>query len=128
FEQREGRVHRRSGHAVRKNIAARHRDAMLRPGTREPWAAGYAAAAEHHDRLGGLSPHWVYPGEHKVARITLPYPLSIDEARLNRMKDDLALYRLTLGQPRQEDLLALLDRQGVQSDHARAAKLRLNLA
>jgi hypothetical protein len=30
FEQREGRVHRFGGHAIRRNVAARHRGAALR--------------------------------------------------------------------------------------------------
>jgi len=37
--------------------------------------------------------------------------LSLDGPRYDRLKRDLALYRLAFGQPRQEDLLKLLDRR-----------------
>jgi len=63
-----------------------------------------------------------------IHRTVLPYPLSTDGARYRRLKDDLALYRLTFGQPRQEDLLEILKSRGVQHDEARAEELRLRLA
>ena len=37
-------------------------------------------------------------------------PLSRDAAQLRRLKRSLAVYRLAFGQPRQEDLLAYLER------------------
>lgn len=37
FEQREGRVHRYLGHAVRKNVAEAHGAAVLKPGVTDPW-------------------------------------------------------------------------------------------
>ena len=49
-------------------------------------------------------------------------------ARYRRLKDDLALYRLTFGQPRQEDLLDILKRRGVQHDLDRIRELQLSLA
>ena len=52
----------------------------------------------------------------------------ITPSGLQRLKDDVVLYRLALGQPRQEDLLDLLRRQGVQADPARASALRLDLS
>jgi hypothetical protein len=128
FDQREGRVHRYGGHAIRRNVAERHRSQMLAPGVRDPWEAGYAAATELKNSLGDLSPHWVYPGTACIQRIITPYPLSIDHDRLQALKDDVALYRLALGQPRQEDLLSMLKRRGVQADPEYAASLRLDLA
>ncbi len=112
FEQREGRVYRYAGHAVRRNIATRHRVAILASGDPDPWSAAYGLATDEIKRLGEFSPHWVYPGEAKILRIIAPYPLSVDSTRLERLKDDLALYRLTFGQPRQEDMLGLLRRHG----------------
>ena len=37
FEQREGRVDRYKGHAIRKNVADAHRSAALAPGVTDPW-------------------------------------------------------------------------------------------
>ena len=48
--------------------------------------------------------------EHVKVGQELPYPLSRDQAKLDQLKQDLAAYRLAFGQPRQEDLLALLHR------------------
>ena len=45
FEQREGRVDRYKGHAIRKNVADAHRSAALAPGVTDPWAAAFGAAA-----------------------------------------------------------------------------------
>lgn len=113
FDQREGRVNRYGGHAIRKNLAAKHRSTMLGAAPGDPWKAGFAAATEHQQALGDLSPHWVYPGSAKVERIVTPFPVSSDHERLRRLKDNLALYRLAFGQPRQEDFLDLLRRRGV---------------
>ncbi|MCO8277261.1 hypothetical protein M1L60_42465 [Actinoplanes sp. TRM 88003] len=112
FEQREGRVHRFGGHAVRRNVAHHHRAEALRSPERDVWKAAYDAARETSE-LGDLMPYWLYPGPAAVERHVLPLPLSRDQDRYDRLKRDLALYRLTFGQPRQEDMLALLSRTGV---------------
>jgi len=108
FEQREGRVNRFGGHAVRRNIGLAHRgDALRRPGP-DPWHAAYEAARAVEHQLGDFSPYWVYPGPHAVERHLMPFPLSHDGPRAEALKRDLALYRMALGQPRQEDLLRAL--------------------
>lgn len=114
FEQREGRVNRFGGHAVRRNIVEKHRDEVLQSRVRDPWKAAYDIADAASRGLGEFAPYWVYPGPHKVERHLLSYPLSRDQAKAIALKDDLALYRLTFGQPRQEDLVELLKRRGVQ--------------
>jgi hypothetical protein len=108
FEQREGRVNRFGGHAVRRNIALQHRADVMASHTRDPWQAAYDAASCVRPELGDFCPYWVYPGPYAVERHLLPFPLSQDEPRAEALKRDLTLYRLALGQPRQEDFLALL--------------------
>lgn len=71
--------------------------------------AAYDLGLDERDNLGELAPHWVYPSPARIQRTVLPFPLSTDGARYRRLKDDLALYRLTFGQPRQEDLLEILN-------------------
>ncbi len=56
-----------------------------------------------------------------------PILLSSDAAKYARIKKDVALYRLTFGQPRQEDLLELLRRQESIDPQALRA-LRIDLA
>lgn len=49
-------------------------------------------------------------------------------ARLERLKSDLALYRLTFGQPRQEDMLALLRKRGLEAQPEVMAQMRIDLS
>lgn len=129
FEQREGRVDRYRGHAVRKNIATRHGSAVLStwaPGN--PWDRLFDAATEYQSEFGDFTPGWVYPGPHKIERHVAPFLLSSDEARYDKIKQDVALYRLTFGQPRQEDMLELLRKQGLHADPDSLRAMRIDLA
>jgi hypothetical protein len=112
FEQREGRVNRFGGHAVRRNIADKHRASVMASSDVDPWKAAYDAARDQSDALGEFAPYWIYPGPFKVERQLVNFPLSRDAPKAVAVKDDLALYRLALGQPRQEDLLDFLKRRG----------------
>lgn len=126
FEQREGRVHRFGGHAIRRNVAERHRAEALRSTESDVWKAAYDAARRESGALGDFAPYWVYPGSAKVERHLLPYPLSRDDAKIRRLKEDLVLYRLAFGQPRQEDMLDLLRRRGVATPEALGGSLDLS--
>ena len=127
FEQREGRVHRYGGHAIRRNLAEQHgREVLSEPG-RDPWATAYELARNARPDLGELAPHWVYPGTAHIERHVSPYPLSADQAKLEQVKADVALYRLAFGQPRQEDLLGFLRRRGTAADAQTVGALRIDL-
>jgi hypothetical protein len=119
FEQREGRVHRFGGLAIRRNLASLHCDAIRSAAAADgahPWdeafKIGITEAPARHDEL---APHWITEGPSKIERHVMPYPLSSDHARYRQLKDDLALYRLTFGQPRQEDMLGLLAARGLRA-------------
>src|SRR5699024_2953196 len=70
FEQREGRVNRVGGHAVRKNVASAHgRDALAAAQSgQHPWQCAFDAALDHGE-LGEFSPWWIYPGDARVERL-----------------------------------------------------------
>lgn len=51
-------------------------------------------------------------------------PLSRDSERYERLRSAPALYRLTLGQPRQEDLVDMLARRGADADELPTIDLR----
>ena len=113
LEQREGRVHRYKGHAVRRNIAEAHGSEALRkwrPGE-DLWQGMFelAEAAARAEGAPDLVPHWIAPGKHRVERHVpqLPYTTEVDA--FERLKRQLAAYRVVFGQPRQEELLTLLD-------------------
>ena len=128
FEQREGRVHRFKGHAVRKNVGAAHREEALRSPAADPWIAAFAAAElRRQPEMNDLWPWWTYPGDSKIERWIPSFPLSKDQQRELRLKGQRALYRLAFGQPRQEDLVSILDQQGYADDDERLAHLRIDL-
>lgn len=109
MEQREGRVHRYKNHAVRLNLVAGHSPAALGGQNTDPWADVFSAAHGNAGRTGDLEPFWVLDGPTKVERHILSLPFSREETRLSWLNRSVALYRLAFGQPRQDDLLALLD-------------------
>ncbi|WP_028492413.1 helicase-related protein [Thioalkalivibrio sp. ALE19] len=113
MEQREGRVHRYKGHAVRRNVA---QDIGLDglsgwQGEGDPWERLFACAeTTDFGQQSDLAPWWIYEaGDARILRRVLLLPLSRDVGRLQQMKRQLALYRMVFGQPRQEDLIAYLD-------------------
>jgi len=118
FEQREGRVNRFAGHAIRKNVAEAHWDEVVGSGAgaHSPWRiafdAAVVAARTTQTRMGEFAPWWVYPGTARIQRVLASYPLSKDESRYEQLRSDLTLYRLTLGQPRQEDMVRLMTQRG----------------
>jgi hypothetical protein len=116
LEQREGRVHRYKGHAVRKNVAERYGLTAL-SGFHEggdPWQTLFQIATRgksngHSD----LIPYWIFEdGSARVERRIPLLPYSKEIGKLKRLKQGLALYRMVFGQPRQEDLLFSLSQNG----------------
>lgn len=109
LEQREGRVHRFKGHAVRRNVALTHRASAL-AAYDDPWAAMFAAAQADCGASNDLTPFWVYAPEGGVSieRYVPVAPLSRESARYARLLRTVGAYRLVMGQPRQEDLLRYL--------------------
>ena len=114
LEQREGRVHRYKGHAVRRNVAAIHGEKAL-----ADWQSGddlwdlifqAADARAREAQNSDLVPHWIASGDCRVERHVplLPYAQEVEAFR--RLKRQLAAYRVVFGQPRQEELITLLDR------------------
>ena len=110
LEQREGRVHRYKGHAVRKNVAAEHGAAVLKEGSMDVWLALFEAAVEQSSNGRGLVPYWLYPlsGGAHIERHVPALPLSRDASQLDALKRSLAVYRMVFGQPRQDDLVTFL--------------------
>jgi hypothetical protein len=124
LEQREGRVLRYKGHAVRLNVARGIGLAGLPAGfdtvTSDPWTAMFDAAATR-DHANPLAPFWVYENVPDPARVKRVLPIlncSRECDALPRLRERLATYRLVLGLPRQEDLLGRLERNGVTAEQA----------
>lgn len=131
-EQREGRIHRYKGHAIRKNVAKVHRVDALQADANDPWAAAFDAASSPEVRPEGVNdlwPCWTYPleGGAEVRSLIASYPLSRDGARERRILEEVQMYRLVFGQPRQEELLGILKQQGVEAKSAEGRRMLIDL-
>ena len=109
LEQREGRINRYKCLAVRQNIANKY-------GAEPTWDAMFEKASKQEKgQFSDLIPYWCLTGDEtetvKIERIVPMYPMSQDRIKYLRLIKILSLYRLTLGQPRQEELLELLNKE-----------------
>ena len=129
--QREGRIHRYKGHAVRKNVAAKHGVEVLDAGPEDVWYTVFEAAREQSSNGRGLVPYWLFPvsdGAY-IERHVPVLPLSRDASQLRALKRSLAVYRMVFGQPRQDDLVAfILERLGPGKLETIVPLLRIDLS
>ncbi len=116
LEQREGRVNRYKCLSIRQRLGAHY------PNLRS-WDEIFLKAREDFKRDDSdIVPFWCLPKDFPdddnrlVERIILEYPLSLDQGRYERLKKVLSLYRLTMGQPRQEELLEMLASCGLSEE------------
>ena len=80
LEQREGRVDRYKGHAVRKNVAAKHGLSVLGDASTDVWHALFEVASKQSSNGSGLVPYWLFPlaGGAHIERHVPALPLSRD--------------------------------------------------
>jgi hypothetical protein len=109
LEQREGRVHRYKGHAVRKNVAAVYGlAAAVDSDSPDPWSAVFHAAQEDNSAEDSdIKPFWVFtlPDGAVIERYVPVLPLSREAQQYRRLLRTVGAYRLVIGQPRQDDLI-----------------------
>jgi hypothetical protein len=131
MEQREGRVHRYKGHAVRRNVARRHATELANDPHGDPWSHLFEIARKESDDASGLTPFWVYTAEGgaTIERHVPALPLSREANQLPALRNSLAVYRMVFGQPRQDDLVEFLLRQLPRETlQSRLDQLRIDLA
>lgn len=114
LEQREGRINRFKCLAIRRNVVRLYGGEIYHTWD-ELFSMAYSNLKGTHS---DIVPYWCLPvaeltEEQRVKleyieRIVPLYPLSRDRYKYERLIKVLALYRMTLGQPRQEELLSLL--------------------
>lgn len=108
LEQREGRINRYKCLAIRQNVAEKYGSIQFYD---DIWKEMFAAAeSEKTAAQSDLVPYWCFGKDQniKIERIVPMYPMSKDEITYERLIKILSLYRLTLGQARQEELLEYL--------------------
>jgi hypothetical protein len=131
MEQREGRVHRFKGHAVRKNIATSLGRSLNGEGYGDPWEALFEAARQGRDAgASDLVPYWLFPldGGAVIERHVPNLPLSRDIGRYAALKRALAVYRMVFGQPRQDELVEFLITRAGAGSALDGADLRIDLS
>ena len=106
LEQREGRINRYKCLAIRQDIAERFADREFES---DVWQEMFAMASEEirTSDQSELVPYWCLGNNQsvKIERIIPMYPVSKDEVNYDRLRKVLSLYRLTMGQARQEELV-----------------------
>ena len=110
LEQREGRINRFECLAIRQNVARRYGNISFR---NDVWSEMFSKAKETEktDGASDLIPYWGLKETKdmvKIERIVPMYPYSRDGLAYERLIKILSMYRLTLGQARQEELLEYL--------------------
>lgn len=113
LEQREGRINRYMCHAIRQNVA------INEPGY--DWKEKFRLTREKYGmNASEMIPYWClpndYPYKFQIERIVPMYPFSQDKTKYDRLINVLALYRLTLGQPRQEEMISILKREDLTQE------------
>ena len=113
LEQREGRINRFKCLAIRQNVALDYgKNISFKQSV---WDELFEAAkAEKQPGQSELVPFWCFGKnqEIKIERIVPMYPMSQDRINYERLIKILSLYRVTLGQARQEELLEYLFSEG----------------
>jgi hypothetical protein len=113
LEQREGRIHRYKGHAIRKNLAYSLSNELSNNGVSDIWQELFTIGQRFGD--SDMVPFWIFPDQGTpkafIERHVPAPPLSKDVQRLELLRRSLTVYRMVFGQNRQEDLVNyLLDR------------------
>ena len=128
LEQREGRINRFECLAIRQNVAKRYGNIVF---SSDVWKEMFDEA-KIVEKTGGSSdliPFWGLRETDdmvKIERIVPMYPFSRDGLAYERLIKILSLYRLTLGQARQEELLEYLFKNCDDADQLK--ELFINLS
>ncbi|WP_085507156.1 DEAD/DEAH box helicase [Thalassobacillus devorans] len=117
LEQREGRINRYKCFAIRQNIANKYGNIDFQS---DIWQEMFHTAnqQERDEQTPELVPFWSLPENQdiKIERIVPIYPLSKDGVKYERLMKIMQLYRLSLGQARQEELLEYLFEHEVEAE------------
>lgn len=113
IEQREGRINRFKSFVIRKKIAEMVSDDELVEFRNENsvWTSLFKCAEAKNNDASGIKPYWYLDGSDEngnstmIERFVPIHPYSRDHNKYEQLKVTLGLYRLTFGQPRQEELV-----------------------
>lgn len=121
LEQREGRINRYMSLAIRQSLAnSNYADVPMD----DFWTnLVNNVRVKVKDLKGDLVPYWILPDDEEfkkpqfpIERIVPMYPYSKDQSKYEWIIKVLSMYRLTLGQPNQEELLRSLDNANIPKE------------
>lgn len=131
LEQREGRINRFKGLAIRQNVATKYRNISFK---KDIWQEMFEECRKvEKGKHCELVPYWyLEPSDNeegvRIERIVPMYLLSRDIAQYERLIKILSLYRVTLGQARQEELLTYILNNVEKDKIEEINKLFINLS
>lgn len=107
FEQREGRINRFKNLAIRQNLALKYRGELSNANSSTVWNQLYQLAIEiEKGDKSDLIPFWhVEPQNIFIERQVPTIPYSKEVKKLKNLLKTVSVYRIALGQPRQEELV-----------------------
>ncbi|WP_244818717.1 DEAD/DEAH box helicase [Caballeronia sp. Lep1P3] len=105
LEQREGRINRFKSLVVRQRVAQAYGPALRTTFGADLWGELFELALKDQRRTD-LVPYWHVPrGVATIERIVPAAPFSVECTRLREILRIVSLYRLSFGQPRQQELI-----------------------
>ncbi len=122
FEQREGRIHRYQGLVIRLNLASKYRNKITYGEPKNNiWKDVFKYAEKEKAQAKfscDLVPYWHTEtlSDIKIERFVPLYPFSRDIEKFNNLIKILTFYRLTFGQPRQQELVDSLNDSGFSEE------------
>lgn len=129
LEQREGRINRYKCLAIRQNVAQKYGNEEISDNL---WKEMFEKAeiGEKGEEQSELIPFWCFGKNQKIKieRIVSMYPMSSDINRYERLIKILSLYRMTLGQPRQEELLEYIFSNFTEDEQKKMKDLFIDLS
>lgn len=122
FEQREGRINRFQGLVIRLNLASKYKDKIAyNDESNNAWKELFKHAEKEKEQAKfscDLVPFWHTEtlNDIKIERFVPLYPFSSDKVKFSNLIKILTFYRLTFGQPRQEELIDALHEYGANDE------------
>jgi hypothetical protein len=132
LEQREGRINRYKGLVIRQNVANKYGQTPFNS-QKTIWEQLFEASyLQEKGKHCDIKPFWLMEdsGEDavKLERIIYQYPYSKDVSVLGRLLKILSLYRISLGQARQEEFVHFLMENYSEEEYQSLLELLMNLS
>ena len=126
LEQREGRINRYMSLAIRQSLANSHYANVPLDDFWTNLINNVKEGKNSKTLCGDMVPYWILPTgkdneefenpQFPIERIVPAYPYSKDQDKYSWIIKVLSMYRLTLGQPNQEELLRSLDNANIPKE------------